>query len=66
MASLTALRPAGGAVWVRFDPNVVNEVISLGSVLEWTVMNTSGAFHPHPIHIQPFQVVAVTSPKPRV
>jgi len=41
---------------VRFDPNVVNQTILLNSVIEWTLMNTSGAWHSHHIHINPFQV----------
>ena len=41
---------------VLFDPNVVNQTISLNSVIEWKLENTSGAWHSHHIHINPFQV----------
>ncbi|MBI3929172.1 MAG: multicopper oxidase domain-containing protein [Armatimonadetes bacterium] len=47
---------------VRFDPSVINQAIPLGSVIEWTLANPSTAFHPHHIHIQPFQVVATVDP----
>lgn len=43
---------------VRFDPAVVNQTISLNAVVEWTLQNTSRAYHSHHIHINPFQVVA--------
>ncbi len=46
---------------VRFDPNVVNQTISLNSVIEWTLMNTSGAWHSHHIHINPFQVIETSN-----
>ena len=45
---------------VRFDPSVVNELINVGAVIEWTLTNTSAAWHPHHIHIHPFQVVATS------
>src|SRR5690606_37702174 len=38
---------------VRFDPNVVNEAITLGSCIQWEISNTSNVPHPHHIHIQP-------------
>jgi len=41
----------------RFDPNRIDQDIRLGSVIEWTIKNTSAARHPHHIHIHPFQVV---------
>jgi FtsP/CotA-like multicopper oxidase with cupredoxin domain len=41
---------------VRFDPQVVNQMIPLNAVVEWTLTNTSGAWHSHHIHINPFQV----------
>ena len=49
----------------RFDPNRIDQNISLGSVIEWTLMNTTaqsafGPRHPHHIHIHPFQVIATS------
>jgi len=51
---------------VRFDPQVINETITLNSVIEWTLTNTSNAWHSHHIHINPFQVIDVSSPDPDV
>lgn len=45
---------------VRFDSSVINQTINLGSVIEWTLSNPSGQWHPHHIHIHPFQVVATS------
>lgn len=45
---------------VRLDSNVVNQTITLGSVIEWTLTNPSQQWHPHHIHIHPFQVVATS------
>jgi FtsP/CotA-like multicopper oxidase with cupredoxin domain len=44
----------------RLDPNRIDQNISLKSVIEWTLQNTSGAAHPHHIHIHPFQVMATS------
>jgi FtsP/CotA-like multicopper oxidase with cupredoxin domain len=41
---------------VRFDDNVVNQNLTIGSIVEWTLVNTSNVAHPHHIHIHPFQV----------
>ncbi len=46
---------------VRFDPTVINQIINLNSVIEWTLFNTSDAWHSHHIHINPFQVVAIST-----
>ena len=43
-----------------FDPNRIDQNINLGSVIEWTLFNTSSKAHPHHIHIHPFQVVATS------
>lgn len=43
----------------RFDPNVVNHTVALGSVEEWTLVNTSNLAHPFHIHVNPFQVLAI-------
>lgn len=51
---------------VRFDPMVINHTMNLDSVIEWTLINTSNVWHPHHIHINPFQVVAVSSPDPEI
>lgn len=45
---------------VRFSSTTINQIIPLGSVLEWSLVNNSGAWHPHHIHIQDFQVVATS------
>ncbi len=45
---------------VSFSSSTINQIIPLGSVLEWSLVNTSGAHHPHHIHIQDFQVVATS------
>lgn len=42
-----------------FDPNVVNQTVSLNAVEEWTLLNASPEVHPFHIHINPFQVIAV-------
>ncbi len=43
----------------QFDPGRVDQLISLGSVEEWTLTNASAEPHPFHIHVNPFQVVAV-------
>ena len=45
---------------VRFSGSVINQTINLGSVIEWTLSNPSNQWHPHHIHIHPFQVVATS------
>ncbi|MDD3518551.1 MAG: multicopper oxidase family protein [Chromatiales bacterium] len=42
-----------------FDAARVDQLVTLGSVEEWTVVNATGAQHPFHIHQGPFQVVAV-------
>ena len=43
----------------EFDPNVVNQVITLGTTEEWHLINKSQDTHPFHIHINPFQVISV-------
>lgn len=43
----------------QFDPNRVDQVISVGAVEEWTLTNAAAEPHPFHIHVNPFQVVAV-------
>ena len=45
----------------RFNPNRVDQTIPLDAVIEWTISNTSGAWHSHHIHVNPFQVVATST-----
>ena len=43
-----------------FDADRVDQVIQLGAVEEWTVINTSPSDHPFHIHQNPFQVTEIT------
>jgi FtsP/CotA-like multicopper oxidase with cupredoxin domain len=45
---------------VQFSSSVINQIIPLGSVLEWSLVNSTAIAHPHHIHIQEFQVVATS------
>ncbi|HEV2918403.1 MAG TPA: multicopper oxidase domain-containing protein, partial [Actinomycetota bacterium] len=42
-----------------FDPNRVDQLIQLGAVEEWTVINTSPSDHPFHIHQNPFVVTEI-------
>lgn len=42
-----------------FDPNIINQTITLGTTEEWVLENKSKENHPFHIHINPFQVVAI-------
>lgn len=42
-----------------FDPNVVNQVMVLGTTEEWHLVNNSDEVHPFHIHINPFQVISI-------
>jgi FtsP/CotA-like multicopper oxidase with cupredoxin domain len=44
----------------RFSGTRIDQVINLGAVIEWTLENPTGQWHPHHIHIHPFQVVATS------
>ena len=43
----------------RFDPDRVDQIIHLGAVEEWTVVNEDTSDHVFHIHTNPFQVMAV-------
>lgn len=45
---------------VRFSPSTINEIVSVGSVIEWVLVNQGTAGHVHHIHIHPFQVIATS------
>ncbi|MGN6484988.1 MAG: multicopper oxidase family protein [Thermomicrobiales bacterium] len=42
-----------------FDPNVVNETVTLGALEKWTIQNTTTDAHPFHIHINDFQLISV-------
>jgi FtsP/CotA-like multicopper oxidase with cupredoxin domain len=42
-----------------FDPDVINHVVALNNVEEWTLRNVTGVNHPFHIHVNPFQVIAI-------
>jgi FtsP/CotA-like multicopper oxidase with cupredoxin domain len=44
----------------RFSGSRIDQTINLGAVVEWTLVNTSSQWHPHHIHIHPFQVIGNT------
>lgn len=48
-----------GAGPKQFDPNVVDSTITVGTVEEWTINNTSGEFHAFHIHQTDFQVTEI-------
>ncbi|RBY97589.1 hypothetical protein DQ237_01215 [Blastococcus sp. TF02-8] len=41
-----------------FDPDRVDQAVSLGAVEEWTIANTSPMDHPMHLHVWPMQIVA--------
>ncbi len=43
----------------KFDPSRTDQVIELGAVEEWTVVNDSPLVHPFHIHVNPFQLTHV-------
>jgi suppressor of ftsI len=45
-----------------FDPNRVDEVMTLGQINEWTLVNKTKEWHTFHIHINEFQVVSVKAP----
>jgi suppressor of ftsI len=45
-----------------FDPNRVDEVMTLGQINEWTLVNKTKEWHTFHIHINDFQVVSVKAP----
>jgi len=49
-----------------FDPNRVDQTVTLGATEEWVIRNTSPDWHPFHIHVNDFQVVAVNGAPVRV
>ena len=43
----------------EFNPNVVNQLMTLGATEEWKLVNESNETHPFHIHINPFQVISI-------
>lgn len=43
----------------EFNPEVVNQIMTLGTTEEWRLINESKEVHPFHIHINPFQVISV-------
>jgi FtsP/CotA-like multicopper oxidase with cupredoxin domain len=43
----------------EFNPNVVNQVMTLGTTEEWHLVNETSETHPFHIHINPFQVISI-------
>jgi FtsP/CotA-like multicopper oxidase with cupredoxin domain len=42
-----------------FDPDRVDQIVELGALEEWTVVNDSPLVHPFHIHVNPFQLTHV-------
>lgn len=42
-----------------FDPDRVDQLVELGAIEEWTVVNDSPLVHPFHIHVNPFQLTHV-------
>ncbi len=42
-----------------FDPDRVDQLVALGALEEWTVVNDSPLVHPFHIHVNPFQLTHV-------
>jgi FtsP/CotA-like multicopper oxidase with cupredoxin domain len=42
----------------EFDPDRVDQAVSVGAVEEWTIANTSPMDHPMHLHVWPMQIVA--------
>ncbi|MEN9406909.1 MAG: hypothetical protein RLZZ455_125 [Candidatus Parcubacteria bacterium] len=43
----------------EFNPEVIDQIMTLGTTEEWHIINQSSEIHPFHIHINPFQVVSV-------
>ncbi len=43
----------------EFNPNVISQIMTLGTTEEWRLINTSVDTHPFHIHINPFQVISI-------
>lgn len=51
----------------RYDPNRIDQTVSLGTAEEWMIINDSDMEHPFHIHVNPFQLIAINGmplPKP--
>lgn len=47
----------------EFNPNVIDQIMILGTTEEWRLVNKTGEVHPFHIHINPFQVVSINGKK---
>jgi FtsP/CotA-like multicopper oxidase with cupredoxin domain len=47
----------------EFNPKVIDQIMELGTIEEWRIVNESGEIHPFHIHINPFQVVSINGEK---
>jgi FtsP/CotA-like multicopper oxidase with cupredoxin domain len=47
-----------------FDPDRDDQIVALGTIEEWTVVNTSPMDHPFHMHAWPFHVLAVSTGTP--
>ncbi|MCE3553169.1 multicopper oxidase family protein [Pseudonocardia sp. RS11V-5] len=47
-----------------FDPNRDDQIVTAGTVEEWTVTNTGPLAHPFHLHVWPFTVVAASDGRP--
>ncbi|MBP7833006.1 MAG: multicopper oxidase family protein [Candidatus Levybacteria bacterium] len=43
----------------KFNPEVINQIMTLGTTEEWKIINESSEVHPFHIHVNPFQVVSI-------
>lgn len=48
----------------EFDPDRIDQSVTLGAVEEWTIANTSPMDHPFHLHVWPMQVVAAPNVDP--
>lgn len=42
-----------------FNPDVINEEVRIGTVEEWTIVNSSTMDHPFHLHVWPMQIVSI-------
>lgn len=42
-----------------FDMNVINTTVAMGTVEEWTIINTSTMAHPFHLHVWPMQILTI-------
>lgn len=43
----------------EFNPNVIDQIMTLGTTEEWRLVNKTAETHPFHIHVNPYQVVSV-------